>query len=97
MGAAHLSARRAAVLSGGERQRVATARSLVNGPPLILADEPTGALDRESADRVAELLVGLPRQDGRTSLILVTHDERVARLADRRLLLQDGRLHEQAP
>jgi lipoprotein-releasing system ATP-binding protein len=76
-------------LSGGERQRVAVARSLVNGPPLILADEPTGNLDERNARTVEEMLFSLVRRHGRT-LILVTHDTALAARAERRLLLTAG-------
>jgi lipoprotein-releasing system ATP-binding protein len=78
-------------LSGGERQRVAVARALVNGPALILADEPTGNLDEDNARMVEEILLGLVRSHGRT-MILVTHDKALAARADRRLVLSGGRL-----
>ncbi|MFC0865043.1 ABC transporter ATP-binding protein [Sphaerimonospora cavernae] len=80
-----------AYLSGGERQRVAVARALITDPPLILADEPTGALDQHSRDVVADILFDLPKRDGR-ALLLATHDENVAKRADRRLDLRAGRL-----
>lgn len=76
-------------LSGGERQRTAVARALINSPALILADEPTGALDTEAADRTAELLFELPRQRS-CGLLIVTHDTRVAARADKTLYLEDG-------
>jgi len=79
------------VLSGGERQRVAVARALVTRPAVVLADEPTGSLDRANADRVAELLLGLAREEG-AGVLLVTHDERQAARADRALHLLDGRI-----
>lgn len=66
-----------AELSGGEKQRVAIARALIRRPSLVLADEPTGNLDRSAADNVAELLSELPRQDA-SALIVVTHSERLA-------------------
>ncbi len=78
-------------LSGGERQRVALARALVNGPTLLLADEPTGNLDRTSAQRVGQLLLEMQQQD-EMMLIVVTHSERLAVLMSRRLELDDGRL-----
>jgi putative ABC transport system ATP-binding protein len=78
-------------LSGGERQRVALARALANHPPLILADEPTGNLDGESARRVVDLLAALPAEQGCT-VIVVTHDPVVAVRADRQLRLVEGRL-----
>jgi lipoprotein-releasing system ATP-binding protein len=76
-------------LSGGEHQRTAVARALINSPDLVLADEPTGALDPETAARTAELLFDLPRQR-QCGLLLVTHDVRVAARADRVLHLQNG-------
>jgi len=78
-------------LSGGERQRVAVARSLVNAPKLILADEPTGNLDERNARGVEELLFGLVRKHGRT-MVLVTHDNALSSRAGRRLLLSAGKL-----
>jgi len=77
-------------LSGGQRQRVAVARALVADPALILADEPTGNLDRASGASILELFRGLHRE-GRT-VVLVTHDEGVAAAADRRVRLEDGRI-----
>lgn len=77
-------------LSGGEQQRVCIARALINHPKLILADEPTGNLDRENADRVLEILSRLHRQ-GQT-LVVVTHDPEVGRRADRRIFLNRGEL-----
>ena len=73
-------------LSGGQRQRVAVARAIVHRPRLILADEPTGALDAENAHAVIELLVDVQLQIGAT-LVLVTHDPRIADYADRRIEL----------
>jgi putative ABC transport system ATP-binding protein len=81
-----------AQLSGGQQQRVAIARALANGPEVIFADEPTGNLDRQSADMVEELLLELNRQG--TALVLVTHDERLARRARRVHVMEDGRLRE---
>jgi putative ABC transport system ATP-binding protein len=75
-------------LSGGEQQRVAIARALVNDPALILADEPTGALDRRTSDEVLGLFEDLHR-DGRT-IVVVTHAPHVAERADRRIILDDG-------
>ena len=80
-------------LSGGQQQRVALARALVNRPPLLLADEPTGALDTESA----AVVVGLLRRyhaEGQ-SIVLVTHDHRVAAAADRVLVMQDGTIRDE--
>ena len=76
-------------LSGGEQQRVAIACALANDPPLILADEPTGELDRENAKMVVELLTRLSRELGKTCII-ATHDYMVARAADRILRMEDG-------
>ncbi len=80
-------------LSGGERQRVAVVRALINSPKLVLADEPTGALDRVSADTLAQLLVELNREEGVT-LIVVTHALDLAKKMGRILELQDGKLVE---
>lgn len=80
-------------LSGGERQRVAIARALVTDPPLLLADEPTGSLDRRRSIETFELLRNLAHDDGR-AVLLVTHDETAAQMVDRAILLQDGRARE---
>lgn len=79
-------------LSGGQRQRVAIARALVNDPRVILADEPTGNLDTESARRVLQLFEDL-YQRGRT-IVLVTHDPRVADVAKRTIVVEDGKVSE---
>ena len=79
-------------LSGGEQQRVALVRALVHRPKLLLADEPTGALDAENGARVLDLLLRLAREHAATVLI-VTHAAEVAAAADRRLRLADGRLY----
>ena len=76
-------------LSGGEQQRVAIACALANDPPLILADEPTGEVDRESAKGIVRLLVGLGRDYGKT-VIIATHNPEVARSTDRILRIEDG-------
>ncbi len=78
-------------LSGGERQRVAVARALANRPRLLLADEPTGALDSASSKRVLELLVTLRERYGMTMLV-VSYDPEVGRHADRTLRMEDGRI-----
>jgi ABC-type lipoprotein export system ATPase subunit len=78
-------------LSGGERQRVAIARSLANGPSLLLADEPTGNLDSENAHSVFDLIIGLQQEQGRT-MVLVTHDPTIAGRAGRILRMIDGRI-----
>jgi lipoprotein-releasing system ATP-binding protein len=84
---------RPAELSGGERQRVALARALINAPLLLLADEPTGNLDRTTAARVGELQLELQQQE-QTMLIVVTHSPRLAAMMGRRLELDDGGLKE---
>src|SRR5947209_10425038 len=84
---------RPAELSGGERQRVAVARALVNRPVLLLADEPTGNLDRHSARAVGELLLELHREQ-QTILIVVTHSSELAGLFPRRLQMNDGTLRQ---
>ncbi len=79
-----------AVLSGGQKQRVAIARALVNDPPLILADEPTANLDRDTGNEIIEILSGL-RKEGKAVLV-VTHDERIYRRSDRIYSLAGGSL-----
>jgi putative ABC transport system ATP-binding protein len=78
-------------LSGGERQRVAIARALANDPRLLLADEPTGALDSETGDQIVSLLQRLRERRGMT-ILLVTNDRSIAERADRLLELRDGRI-----
>lgn len=78
-------------LSGGERQRVAVARALYAKPAIVLADEPTGSLDRQSAGGVFELLVALARDEG-SAVVMVTHDEGLVSDVDRRYYLNEGRL-----
>ena len=80
-------------LSGGEQQRVALARAFVGQPRVLFADEPTGSLDRASAQAVLELMFDLNRAAG-TTLVVVTHDEALAACVDRRLTLDAGRLTE---
>lgn len=76
-------------LSGGERQRTAVVRAFINGPKLVLADEPTGSLDREAAENLARLLVDLNRDEA-TALIVVTHSLELARLMGKAFVLRDG-------
>ncbi|MDZ4403274.1 ABC transporter ATP-binding protein [Prosthecobacter sp.] len=78
-------------LSGGERQRVAIARSLANGPSVLLADEPTGNLDSENTGHILELIIRLQREQDMT-LVLVTHDLNIARMASRTIQMKDGRI-----
>ena len=78
-----------AKLSGGERQRVAIARSLANGPSVLLADEPTGNLDSENTKNILELIIRLRREQNMT-LVLVTHDLNIARMASRTIQMKDG-------
>lgn len=78
-------------LSGGERQRVAIARSLINRPEILLADEPTGNLDWKTGQKVFEIFHRLIREMNRTAIV-VTHNEKLARLVDRQYHLQDGKL-----
>jgi putative ABC transport system ATP-binding protein len=78
-------------LSGGERQRVAVARALANDPRLLLADEPTGALDTEDTERILDLLEGARERLGMTMMV-VSHDAAIGRRADRMLYMRDGRL-----
>jgi putative ABC transport system ATP-binding protein len=84
-----------AQLSGGEQQRVALARAFIGKPKLLFADEPTGNLDRQTGERIADLLFSFNR-DNHTTLILVTHDEQLAARCQRRLRLRDGKLWEDA-
>jgi putative ABC transport system ATP-binding protein len=91
LGLAGLAHRLPDHVSGGQRQRAAVARAVVHQPKIILADEPTGALDTANAAGVIELLVGLQREIGAT-LLMVTHDLGAASRLDRRIHLQDGRV-----
>ncbi len=91
VGLSHRLTHRPAQLSGGEQQRVAVVRALINEPKLLLADEPTGALDKASAENLTQLLLELNNEEGVT-LIAVTHALSLARQMGRALLLDDGRL-----
>jgi ABC-type lipoprotein export system ATPase subunit len=91
VGLGHRAHHRPYELSGGEQQRVAIARALMNGPELVLADEPTGNLDSRTGGQVLDYLFDLVSARGHT-LVLVTHNEGVADLCRRKVLLQDGRI-----
>ncbi|MBD2533085.1 DevA family ABC transporter ATP-binding protein [Nostoc flagelliforme FACHB-838] len=78
-------------LSGGQKQRIAIARALVNHPPLVLADEPTAALDKQSGRDVVEIMQSLAKNQG-TTILLVTHDNRILDIADRIVEMEDGLL-----
>lgn len=95
MGVGHLALNKPNQLSGGQQQRVAIARALVGNPDVILADEPTGALDTQTGNEVMELFINLNRQEGRT-IVIITHDKEVSRRCQRVVTIKDGRiLHEQ--
>ena len=93
IGLADRISHRPAQLSGGECQRVAVVRSLINRPRVVLADEPTGSLDRKASDNLAELLLELNREE-HVTLITVTHDRELAARMPRKLTLFDGKLKE---
>lgn len=90
VGLGPIADREAALLSGGERQRVAVARALVSDPLLIIADEPTGSLDRATGRSILELLYGLTGLGA--TLVVVTHDEAAARMAEHSIEIIDGRI-----
>ena len=87
--------KRPAQLSGGEQQRVALARALVNEPALILADEPTGNLDKETGETVLQLLFDQARRRN-AATVIVTHQEDIAGRADRWIRLRDGRIEAES-
>lgn len=89
VGLSHRLRFRPKALSGGQKQRVAIARALMNNPNLVLADEPTGNLDRESALQVMELIAQMNREDG-TSFLISTHDEQIAAACRDRIEIRDG-------
>src|SRR5690606_35511930 len=89
LGLSHRTHHKPNELSGGEQQRVAVARALINNPAVILADEPSGNLDSESAKNLHELFFKLRDEFGQT-FVLVTHNEELANMADRKLTMKDG-------
>ncbi|CAM3523441.1 ABC transporter ATP-binding protein [Aequorivita lipolytica] len=89
LGLSHREDHKPNELSGGEQQRVAVARALVNNPSIILADEPSGNLDTESAENLHNLFFKLRDEFGQT-FVIVTHNEELANMADRKLVMQDG-------
>lgn len=91
VGMGHRTRHRPAQLSGGEKQRVAMARAIVGRPRLLLADEPTGALDSANGERVLQVLLGAAREAG-AALVMITHDAAIARALPRRVAMRDGRL-----
>ncbi|GLZ30452.1 peptide ABC transporter ATP-binding protein [Lentzea sp. NBRC 105346] len=91
VGLAHRQNHRPHQLSGGEKQRVAIARALVNDPKLVLADEPTGALDTANGQAVLDLLKGLNRAG--TTIAIITHDREIAATLPRCVVMRDGRVH----
>ena len=93
VGLAHRISHKPAALSGGERQRVAIARALVNSPKLVLADEPTGNLDRKTTESIFELIQQLNKEQ-KIAFLLVTHDLQLAEKLGRTLVMQDGILRE---
>lgn len=91
VGVAHLATHKPNQLSGGQQQRVAIARALVSDPQVILADEPTGALDSKTSDEVMRLLTDLNQKEGRT-IIIITHDKGVSERCTRMVSIKDGKL-----
>lgn len=95
VGLSHRISHKPSALSGGERQRVAIARALVNNPALVLADEPTGNLDRKTTESIFELIQQLNREQG-IAFLLVTHDLQLAEKLQRRMIMQDGVLRAES-
>lgn len=91
LGLSHRHHHRPAELSGGEQQRVAVARALINNPAIIFADEPSGNLDSESADKLHQLFFELREKFGQT-FVIVTHNKELAEMADRKLSMVDGKI-----
>lgn len=91
VGVAHLANNRPNQLSGGQQQRVAIARALVGDPTVILADEPTGALDSDTGNEVMQLFTELNRMEGRT-IVIITHDKDISRRCERVVTIKDGML-----
>jgi lipoprotein-releasing system ATP-binding protein len=91
LGLSHRINHKPSELSGGEQQRVAVARALINNPSIILADEPSGNLDSNSAKNLHELFFKLRNEFGQT-FVLVTHNEELANMADRKLTMKDGKI-----
>jgi lipoprotein-releasing system ATP-binding protein len=91
LGLSHRESHKPNELSGGEQQRVAVARALINNPSIILADEPSGNLDSESAENLHNLFFKLRDEFGQT-FVIVTHNEDLADMADRKLVMQDGKI-----
>ncbi len=91
LGLSHRETHKPNELSGGEQQRVAVARALINNPAIILADEPSGNLDTESAENLHNLFFKLREEFGQT-FVIVTHNQDLADMADRKLTMQDGKI-----
>lgn len=92
VGLSHRVDHKPSELSGGEQQRAAIARSLINSPDLILADEPTGNLDTHAGNEILDIFKGLHNSDLKTTIIMITHDLNVSDFADRKIILEDGKI-----